>query len=86
MKVPTVVVNGHSFSVPAISKATSDNSTPSAAGAMLACAAKSVSVCASWLASSRQNTSAIRMPMPMPNIRQNTTRATANSGPRMLPV
>ena len=84
--VPTVAVSGHSFSVPAISTATSDSSTPVAAGPMLACSANSASVWASWLASSRQNSTAINRPMPMPNSRHSTKRANANSAPRMLPV
>ena len=63
--VATVAVSGHSFSVPAISSATSDSSTPMAAGPMLALSANSASVCASWLASSRQNSRAISRPMPI---------------------
>ncbi len=84
--VATVAVSGHSFNVPAISSATSDSSTPMAAGPMRALSANRVSVCASWLASSRQNSRAISKPMPMPNSRHSTNRAAANSAPRMLPV
>ena len=83
---PTVAVSSETLSVPAINTATSDSSTPMAAGPMLACSANKVSVCASWLASSRQNSMAISMPMPMPNSRHSTKRANANSAPRMLPV
>jgi hypothetical protein len=44
--VAMVAVSGHSFSVPATSSATSDSSTPMAAGPMLALSANRVSVCA----------------------------------------
>ena len=84
--VPRVAVSGHNFSVPAISTAISDSSTPMAGAPMSACSANKVSVCASWLASSRQNSTAIIRPMPMPKSRHSTKRANANSAPRMLPV
>ena len=82
----TVVVSGHSFNVPAVRRATRDSSTPTASGPMLAWSAKRVSVWASWLTSSRQNSRAISKPMPMPNSRHSRRRAAANSAPRMLPV
>ncbi len=44
---PTVAVSSETLSVPAINTATSDSSTPVAAGPMLACSANKASVCRS---------------------------------------
>ncbi|MNR00689.1 hypothetical protein D3C85_1164700 [compost metagenome] len=79
-------VRGHSFKVPAISKASKDRSTPSAGPETLAFSANRASACASWVRSSFQNRVAISKPTPMPKTRQRIKRAIANSAPRMLPV